>query len=108
MPTPRKQQTSLSDTPFYHCISLCVRRTFLCGTDSATQKDYSHRKQWIFERLVLLANTFAIEVFIIRQTQKRGHKVLFFVWRDFKTGDDYIMPPIPPMPPISGAAGAAS
>jgi REP element-mobilizing transposase RayT len=62
MPTPRSQQISLSDTPFYHCISRCVRRTFLCGFDSATNKDYSHRKQWIVERLALLSKTFAIDV----------------------------------------------
>jgi len=61
MPTPRSQQISLSDTPYYHCISRCVRRAFLCGVDTSTNKDYSHRKQWIAERLALLANTFAIE-----------------------------------------------
>jgi len=41
MPTPRSQQISLSDTPFYHCISRCVRRTFLCGIDTLIGKDYS-------------------------------------------------------------------
>ncbi|MCU7834469.1 MAG: transposase, partial [gamma proteobacterium symbiont of Taylorina sp.] len=61
MPTPRKQQICLSDTPYYHCMSRCVRRGFLCGFDSITNKDYSHRKQWIEERLALLSKTFAID-----------------------------------------------
>lgn len=76
MPTPRSQQISLSDTPYYHCISRCVRRTFLCGTDATTNKDYSHRKQWIVERLALLSKTFAIEVCAYAIMSNHSHTVL--------------------------------
>jgi hypothetical protein len=62
MPKARKQQISLSDTPYYHCISRCVRRAFLCGRDSLTGKNYEHRKLWVTNRLTELANVFAIDV----------------------------------------------
>ena len=29
----------------YHCINRCVRRSFLCGTDPVSGKNYDHRKQ---------------------------------------------------------------
>ena len=51
MPQARKTQISISDTPYYHCMGRCVRRAFLCGEDSVSGKDYSHRKKWVTDRL---------------------------------------------------------
>ena len=31
----------------YHCINLCVKRSFLFGTDPICGKNYDHRRQWI-------------------------------------------------------------
>ena len=41
MPTPRKQLVSLGDTTWYHCVSRCVRRAWLCGQDPYEGRDYS-------------------------------------------------------------------
>ena len=62
MTQARKSQISLSDTPYYHCMGRCVRRAFLCGEDNLTGKDYSHRKDWIIDKLRELAQIFAIDV----------------------------------------------
>ena len=62
MPQARKNQISITDTPYYHCMGRCVRRAFLCGEDNVTGKDYSHRKLWVTDRLRELADVFTIDV----------------------------------------------
>ena len=56
MTMPRKDLVDVNVTRYYHCISRCVRRAMLCG------QGYEHRKQWIEQRLELLADSFALSV----------------------------------------------
>jgi hypothetical protein len=60
MPRPRNKQIALSETPFYHLTYRCVRRSFLCGELDGV--NFEHRREWIVERLKLLAGMFAIDV----------------------------------------------
>ncbi len=65
---PRSTLVSLSDTPFYHCVSRCVRRTYVCGCDSATQKSHEHRRHWLEYKLLNTAEVFAIKLWRERLT----------------------------------------
>ncbi len=56
MPKPRKALISLDSTPYYHCISRCVRRYSLTG------KNFEHRKRWVVDRLTELSSLFAIDI----------------------------------------------
>lgn len=58
----RKSLVSLSDTPYYHVVARCVRRAWLWGIDEYAGRDYSHRKQWVLERLTQLTSIFTIEI----------------------------------------------
>ncbi len=62
MTRPRKELVSVETTPYYHIVSRCVRRTFLCGVDSATNTSYEHRRQWIEDRIRLLSSIFAVDI----------------------------------------------
>ena len=46
----------------FHVISRGVRRTFLCGSGEKSGRDFSHRKQWIRDRLEVVAGIFAVDV----------------------------------------------
>ena len=62
---PRVNRTEMcasEEVQAFHLINRCVRRTYLCGKDRRSGKDYSHRKEWIRERLEELAGIFGIDV----------------------------------------------
>ncbi len=51
VPKPRFAPASLEATPYYYCVSRCVRRDFLCGSDQLSGNSYEHRRQWIEAKL---------------------------------------------------------
>jgi hypothetical protein len=60
----------------FHCWTRCVRRAFLCGRDPHSQKDYSHRRDWIVRREEQLAGLFALELEFRTEMSSHLHNVL--------------------------------
>ena len=76
MTRPRQAIVSLDATPYYHVVTRCVRRAFLCGVDRYTGMDYSHRRDWFVERLNLLQTVFSIQVAAYAVMSNHYHLVI--------------------------------
>ena len=76
MTRPRSQLVSVEATPYYHCTARCVRRSWLCGDDRYTGKNFDHRKAWVLERMKLLAEVFAIDIAAYAVLSNHYHVVL--------------------------------
>ncbi len=76
MPKPRYAQVSLEATPYYHCISRCVRRAYLCGIDINTGESFEHRRQWLEDKLLETGGIFALDICAYAIMSNHYHVVL--------------------------------
>ncbi len=73
---PRSHLIHADEAGFYHLVSRCVRRAWLCGFDRTTQRDYNHRRSMIYHRLQLLCQIFAIDVWAYAIMSNHYHLVI--------------------------------
>jgi putative transposase len=76
MTLARKQLISIEDTPYYHIVSRCVRRAFLCGKDKYSGKSYEHRRGLIVDRVKFLTSVFHINICSYAVMSNHYHLVL--------------------------------
>jgi REP element-mobilizing transposase RayT len=77
MTTARAAQIDYTSTCYYHLMNRCVRRSYLCGIDQETGKDYSHRKQWLVDRIKQLASIFSVHICAYAVMSNHYHLVLY-------------------------------
>ena len=75
MAVPRHQLVDPTTPGYYHCITRCVRRAFLCGADPLSGRSFDHRKTWIESRLIELAEIFAVGLYACAVMSNHVHAV---------------------------------
>ena len=76
MTLARKYLISTDDTPYYHVMTRCVRRAFLCGVDKYSGNNYEHRREMIVKRVKDLVKIFNIDVCAYAIMNNHYHLVL--------------------------------
>jgi REP element-mobilizing transposase RayT len=73
---PRSMTVLAEQAGFYHCISRCVRRAWLCGEDPVSGRNFDHRRGWIERRLIDLTESFPVGLYAWAVMSNHTHVVL--------------------------------
>ncbi len=76
MATRRSDLVNLSETPFYNCVTRCVRQCYLCGYDKNTGQSFEHRRGWVEKRTLFLSSVYAIDLCAYAVMSNQVHVVL--------------------------------
>ncbi|MEZ5443034.1 MAG: hypothetical protein R3F15_16300 [Lysobacterales bacterium] len=78
MTTARSVIAPPGSAGYYHCVSRCVRRAWLCGEDRLSGKCYDHRRDWVVTRVTELASIFGVRVLAYAAMSNHLHLALEF------------------------------
>ncbi|RUL74569.1 hypothetical protein [Dyella choica] len=76
MAYPRHQIVDPETEGFFHCVSRCVRRAFLCEEDTYSSRSNEHGKAWVEGRLLALAECFAVGLYAYAVISNHVHLVM--------------------------------
>ena len=76
MTRARKTLIAVDATSYYHIYVRAVRRSFLCGEDKVSGRNFDHRKQWLEDELLRLSEIFAIDVSAYAIMSNHYHVIL--------------------------------
>lgn len=68
MTYPRAHLIDPERPGFYHLVTRCVRRAWLCGRDPLTGRSFEHRRHWLEDRIHFLSQLFCTTLY--------GHSVM--------------------------------
>lgn len=76
MAIARNHHLFFNEPTYFHLISRCVRRAYLCGSDKHSGKCFDHRKRWLEKRLFRLAGLFFVDLYGYAILSNHYHLVL--------------------------------
>lgn len=76
MTRARRNLIDLTSSSYYHVISRCIRRSYLCGDDSYSGQNFDHRRIWIQDRIKHLSTVFSIKIAAYAIMSNHYHLVL--------------------------------